>query len=285
MITAPPIRLVAGAEERLFVRLAGSSGPVTTMLHGLASSSLYWSKGVPLLAADHRLLLPDLLGFGRSPKPFSSTYSAAEHVAWLHRTIGALTDEPCTLVGHSMGALIALHYAATYPRQVRRLALIALPVIGCLPWGHRENGEPAALHRLIAHTRLGARLGGLGIRLVAPLGRYLAPRVQRDLPAEVARESLSVTAASYWRTLEQVVYGGDLNALFDRYGRRVLVIHGTEDRTAPVEPVRTLASRRADIDLRFVQGAGHNPYVSHTADVVGMLRSFMAGVAGSSHPA
>ena len=80
---APP--LLPGGGGRLAVRLAGASGTPIVFLHGLASSSRYWTPGVARLAQTHRLIMPDLLGFGRSPRPFSASYSPEEHVAWPER--------------------------------------------------------------------------------------------------------------------------------------------------------------------------------------------------------
>lgn len=269
-------QVMTAGRDRLFVRLAGNEGPPIVLLHGLASSSRYWAPGAPLLGREHRLLMPDLLGFGRSPKPFTSDYSAAEHVAWLHRTLLPLAGGPFTLVGQSMGSLLALDYAVAHPECVSSLALISLPVIGCLPWGHRVNGEPRRLHRLVAHTRLGSRLAGWAIRLATPIGWYLAPRIQRDVPLEAARDSMRVTAASYWRTLERIVYGTDVPDLVDRLDRPLLVIQGADDHTAPLDPVRELVTARPRIRLEIVAGAGHNPYVSHTARVVDLIDGYVS---------
>ncbi len=257
--------------ERLFVRMAGDSGTPIVLLHGLASSSRYWTPGIPLLAPFHRLIMPDLLGFGRSPKPFRAHYTPEEHVEYLHLALAPLAGTPFTLVGHSMGSILALYYAAAHPEAVSGSVLISLPVIGCLPWGHDDHGEPRVLHRLIAHTGTGARLAGLGIRLAGPLGYLLAPRVQRDVPVEAARDAMQVTAASYWRTLEQVVYGADVPALVERQQRPLLLVHGADDHTAPPEPVRELAAADPRVRLQVLEGIGHNPYFTATRRVVGLI--------------
>ncbi len=260
----------------LFVRRAGTAGTPVVLLHGLASSSRYWLPSLALLSDHHRLLLPDLLGFGRSPKPFASHDSAEEHLAWLRRSLDPLLGaEPFALVGHSMGALVALRYAVEHPQQVTRLALISLPVIGCLPWGHRLDGSPRPLHRLMAHTRAGACTTGLAIRLVAPIGRRIAPRLQPGVPPDAARDALSLTAASYWRTLERVVYGSDVSALLRGLERPLLVVQGAQDRTVPLEPVQALATKFPGMELVVLPEAGHNPWFTHPARTAALLDGFI----------
>ncbi|HAM55000.1 MAG TPA: hypothetical protein DCQ64_06195 [Candidatus Rokubacteria bacterium] len=91
------------ARDRLYCRREGQ-GTAILFLHGLAGSWRYWRRGLPELARDHALYVPDLLGFGRSPKP-RGDYSAAMHA----EAVGGLLQEIGTVevvVGHSMGAII-----------------------------------------------------------------------------------------------------------------------------------------------------------------------------------
>src|SRR5690348_9103912 len=106
---------VAGAAPALFVRLAGGgSAQPLVLLHGLASSSRYWLPYVRLLGG-RRLVLPDLLGFGRSPKPATSAYTPQDHVSALAAALTRLRGRglvpPFDLVGQSAGSVVALHYA------------------------------------------------------------------------------------------------------------------------------------------------------------------------------
>jgi pimeloyl-ACP methyl ester carboxylesterase len=68
---------LGGAERQIFTRSIGG-GPALTLLHGFPSCSHDWAKVAPALAADHRLLLFDFLGFGASEKPVDHRYSLHE---------------------------------------------------------------------------------------------------------------------------------------------------------------------------------------------------------------
>ncbi len=105
------------------------SGPAAVLLHGVASSSMTYENVVPKLSDKHRVIVPDLLGFGHSDAPVGATFSLHEHVEAVRDTITALgLKTPITLAGHSLGALIAIRLAAEYPRLVKHLVVISPPV-------------------------------------------------------------------------------------------------------------------------------------------------------------
>ncbi len=113
----------------LHVAIDEGTGPVVVLVHGIASSSVTFENLVPLLTGRHRVLAIDLLGFGESVAPESATFTIEEHVDALSDTLEVLRlDAPFVLVGHSMGSLIASRYAATRPKRVRKLVLVAPPV-------------------------------------------------------------------------------------------------------------------------------------------------------------
>ncbi len=245
----------------LFARERGSGDPLV-LLHGLASSGRYWGDMLPL-AERYRVLVPDLLGFGRSPKPPKGEYTAADHVAALRPALRSRVTAPFHLLGHSLGSLVALHYAVAFPEDVRTLVLVSLPVVGGCAWGHGKDGRMGRWHRFSVHTPAGTTLFGAGMRAAAPLWSALGPRLRRDTPPDAVRDALAGTWTSYWRSLEAVVYRTDVPSLIGRVQAPVRLIHGVEDRIAPVAAVRALTAAHAQISLVEIPGAGHNPYFTH----------------------
>jgi pimeloyl-ACP methyl ester carboxylesterase len=103
--------------------------PVVVMIHGIASSSATFFFVTPLIEEEHRVIAIDLLGFGESPQPEKAEYTLEEHVAAIAHTIRSLhLEKPFTLVGHSLGCLIASRYAATHESHVSKLVLVSPPV-------------------------------------------------------------------------------------------------------------------------------------------------------------
>ena len=101
--------------------LSGAS-PVL-MLHGEPSWSYLYRHMIPLVAAaGHRVLAPDLIGFGKSDKPASvDDYSYDRHIAWLTRWLEALDLKNITLVCQNWGSLLGLRLATELPDRFQRI--------------------------------------------------------------------------------------------------------------------------------------------------------------------
>src|SRR5258707_8146280 len=91
-------------------------------IHGLTSNHTVWLSMADALAPRHRLVAYDLRGRGDSDKP-ASGYSLATHGDDLRGLLDHLGLERATLMGHSLGAHIAVRFAATHPERVARLVL------------------------------------------------------------------------------------------------------------------------------------------------------------------
>lgn len=114
---------------KLYVAVDEGEGHPVILLHGIASSSATFDMLVPLLRDNHRVVSIDLLGFGKSPAPTTATYTLEEHVAAVERTIRTLRiSGRATLVGHSLGSLIAARYAAENPSMLSHLILASPPI-------------------------------------------------------------------------------------------------------------------------------------------------------------
>ncbi len=96
-------------------------GPTVVLVHGLGSDASDWLPVARRLAHTHRVLLVDLPGHGASPMPATLTLQAATEAL-----DEALASEkgPLTLVGHSLGGLVAASEACDHPERVQSLVLV-----------------------------------------------------------------------------------------------------------------------------------------------------------------
>ena len=125
-------RVVTVAGKPLFVAEAGT-GPAVVMLHGGgpgASGVSNYSRNIEALARTHRVIVPDMPGYGRSAKYFDH----ADPFGFLADTIRGLLDEigiaTAHLVGNSLGGAAALRLALDSPRRVGKLVLMGPGGIG-----------------------------------------------------------------------------------------------------------------------------------------------------------
>ena len=104
--------------------LEAGAGPTVVLLHGLGATNASMLPAMWDLAQDHRVIAPDLPGFGESQKPVRS-YDAAFYARWLHDLLRRLEVGRAHLVGNSMGGRVAIEAGIRHPEQVDRLVLLA----------------------------------------------------------------------------------------------------------------------------------------------------------------
>ncbi|PYN07460.1 MAG: hypothetical protein DME02_11830 [Candidatus Rokuibacteriota bacterium] len=125
----PQLRLRGGEVDGLALNyLVEGRGPAVVLVHGLGGFAESWRHNIGSLAARATVYAIDLPGFGRSAKP-RAAYSLAFFARTLHAFLDGVGVTHASLVGHSLGAAVAVTYALTRPARVERLALLS----GCVP--------------------------------------------------------------------------------------------------------------------------------------------------------
>jgi pimeloyl-ACP methyl ester carboxylesterase len=109
--------------------VTGGTGPAAILVHGWLGSSYSWRKVLPLLSEHLTLIVPDMRGYGDSGKPFES-YDGLTTVADLRALADALGHDRIYIIGHDMGAPVALLYAATHPDQTLGVGYFDEPLLG-----------------------------------------------------------------------------------------------------------------------------------------------------------
>lgn len=143
-------------------------GPTLLLVHGTPTWSFLYRHLVARLAARHRVIAVDHLGFGLSDKPASAPYEPADHARRLGALLDALELTGVTLVVHDFGGPIGLATALARPDRIDRLVLFNT-------WMWPVDGDPAIAR--------GARVAGSWIGRL--LYRYLNVPVKALMPAAV----------------------------------------------------------------------------------------------------
>ena len=128
--TAPKSRFAEVNGMKLHYLVAGKGDPVI-LLHGYAQNSHMWLPLIPELAKTHTVIAPDLRGFGRSEKA-ESGYDKKTMAQDIHALANSLGFKKVGIAGHDIGLMVAYAYAAQYPDEVNRIALMDafLPGVG-----------------------------------------------------------------------------------------------------------------------------------------------------------
>jgi pimeloyl-ACP methyl ester carboxylesterase len=115
---------LAGA--RLYYYAAGTrgAGDPVVFLHGFPTSGHLWSDVVPLMPAGHRLVVLDLLGYGRSDPPLARAVDVRAHAERVVQVLDELRIRRACIVGHGIGGGIAQSVAIRHTERVSSLCLV-----------------------------------------------------------------------------------------------------------------------------------------------------------------
>jgi len=177
--------------------------------------------------------------------------------------VAATLNEPFDLMGTSMGASVAVAWAAAHPDTVRRLVLYGGWVRGgdLSPPGVRDH----VLGLVESHWGLGSDV----------LTDIFAPDADRLTRAELARYQRACSSAATARALLALSYELDVSDRLGQVRVPTLVVHRTGDRAAPVAQAEALAGGISGAQLVLLPGRSHLPYTGDRDELVRVVRRFL----------
>lgn len=247
--------VAVGGGRRMAVRCAGQGFPVV-LLHGIPGSAQTWDGVARRLAERHRVVVPDLLGFGASARPPAARQLHAEAQAdALGDALDGLGIERMVLVGHDFGGPVAVTCASRRPERVAGLALLATNAFGDSPVPFPLSlvaapvVGPAAARLLFSRPSLAMMVRrGCGPGAPPPdLARYLGDRGQAASVRTIFTASLRHLAELY----------GPIEDALGRVAAPTLVGWGDHDPFFSVDQGRRTARAVEGAELRIYHGAGH----------------------------
>lgn len=124
-IDGPQSRFYDSRGLRLHYLDWGNAGaPLLILLHGGLEHARVWDQLARQLSADWQVVVPDLRGHGDSDWSTGGAYAIPDFVPDIAALVTELGDRPASLVAHSLGGNIAIHYTALFPENVTRLCVI-----------------------------------------------------------------------------------------------------------------------------------------------------------------
>jgi pimeloyl-ACP methyl ester carboxylesterase len=257
--------LVADTPNTRFLETFGGTGDTLVLVHGLGGSTNTWYPQIQVLKRDLRPVAYDFAGAGRTP--LRDGLSIASHVADLLDVVRqAGGGGPVHLAGHSMGTVICQHVAAGHPELVASLALVGALL-------QPSDAARAALRERAAKARAEG-MRGIADAVVAG---GTADDSKTNQPAALAfvRESvLAQPPEGYARNCEALAEATAADV--SRITCPTLLLTGDQDRTAPPDIGRALASAIRGADFQELPGCGHWATVERAKQVNYALTVFYA---------
>lgn len=254
-------------------RLGDPNAPPIVFLHGITGSRRYFRARVASLASKYRLILPDLPGFGLSPKPHVE-YTPKffrDSVRSFMETEG-LTGRPVTFIGHSLGAIVAVEYAAEWPEDVDRLVLVNLPRYSSPEEAHLlfYAGSPN-YRKLLGEHSISENLAQL-----RRTGFDLFFRYALRFPLAVYADCRKFTLRSLTSTLMSSLINYSVDSALDRLRPGpVLLIHGVRDTVAPIDNVRPILERHPFMRMEGIESSGHHVILTHSRRCLKLIEAFL----------
>ena len=234
-------------------------GPPLLLLHGFDSCFLEFRRLVPLLAPTDQLFIPDLFGFGFSPRPAGAAYNPQAVLAHLEAVLARIrqtSQGPIGLIGASMGGSVAVELARRQSEAIARLLLLA-------PAG--LTGRPMPVPPLL--DALGVRfLARPGVRRGLCRSAFADP--DRDVgPAELEIASLHLASPGWAQALGAFARSGGFAGCGNPLPPQPLqVLWGKEDRILRPPQKRAALALLGD-RVQELEACGHLPHIDQPAAV------------------
>jgi pimeloyl-ACP methyl ester carboxylesterase len=268
------LREVCAGEARVSYREAqavgGTEAVPLVLLHGIGSGAASWVQQFEALGGARRVLAWDAPGYGASTPVASASPVAADYARVLADWLDALGIARCTLVGHSLGAIMAGAFAAAHPERVAGLLLIS-PA-----GGYGAADEAVRADKRDARLAMLAELGPQGLAEKRS-ANMLSPHADEAARAWVRWNMARIVPHGYAQATH-LLANADLAADLARCAGNVpvSVAVGAEDTITPPQACERLA-QISHAPFRTVPRAGHAGYIEQPRAYNALIEAAISG--------
>lgn len=242
--------------------IQAGTGPRVLLLHGVGLRAEAWNAQIDALRFDYEIIAPDMAGHGESPR-LSGPVSLSAYTD----LVAAALDGPAVVIGHSMGAMIALDLATRYPELVR--GVVALNAI------FQRSPEAKAAVRARADSLDGQTVSDP----TTTLQRWFGDTASEQ--AVACKDWLSKVDPAGYRDAYRVFASedGPEEAILTALPCPALFCTGALEPNSTPEMSTRMAALTPKGRAEIVAGAAHMMPMTHPTEVNTLLRGFLEEVA------
>ena len=271
-----------------YVDWGNESAPPLLLIHGGKDHARNWDWVARELRRDFHVIAPDLRGHGDSAWAVGGSYAISEFVFDVIQLVDALHLAPLTIIGHSLGGAVSLHYTGLYPQNVKKL--VAIEGLGPSPELEAKLEAPPASARYREWIKSQKEIARRQPRRYASIedaakrmqeeNEFLSPEQARHLTVHgVARNedgTFSWKFDPYVRSFAPVRFrGSDVRSLWERITCPTLLVRGEDSWASdPVKDGRIESFKSAR--LVNVAKAGHWVHHDQLEVFLREVRKFLA---------
>lgn len=246
---------VYGHKLRYFTA-GNTKRPTIIILHGLISEALDWLPNIQVLSQQFNVIALDLLGCGQSDKPLID-YRIDTFVNYLHGFVQTLDCDRFSLIGHSLGAIIAINFALTYPNKVNKLVNVSGGFGYALP-----DSEPQMLGFTPGSLKLLNPSTQAEVRKLLALALYDQEIAQAEETVNYVFAVASNSSHVNEKIVELFKQGKDtLDGKLSALNHPTLILWGRQDNLTPVNLGDRFQVELPNSQLIVFDECAHNPYV------------------------
>ncbi len=234
-----------------FAYLEGGQGEPLILLHGFGGNKDTFTRVSRFLTQHYRIIIPDIIGFGESSHPPQADYAPPAQVERLRALAQALGLKDLHLGGNSMGAQIAMTYAAHYPTEVKSLWLLSPSGVWSAP-----RSDVLKVLAETKHNPLIAR-NVKEFSQVMALGMRKPPFIPKPMLSVLAQERIA-NAVLEERIFQQLLEHS-VEEQVTGMKTPSLIVFGVQDRIISVVTAEYLHKLLSRSQVMFMPNVGHVP--------------------------
>ncbi|MEM3089980.1 MAG: alpha/beta hydrolase [Candidatus Nitrosotenuis sp.] len=242
----------------------GSSNKTLVLIHGLGASAERWELVLPRFAKYYTVIVPDLIGFGLSDKPYAD-YTLEFFSNFLKSFFNSIGIKKASLIGSSLGGHIAIEFAANNPGLVDKLILVS-------PAGAMRQSTPALDAYIMAALYPDETSAQNAFSMMTGSNKKISPKI---IESFVQRMKMPNAKYAFMSTLLGIKNAPEIAAYLQIIRTPTLVIWGQLDPVIPVTYAEQFVKQIRDCRFYQMENCGHTPYVENPSAFADVALGFL----------